>query len=157
MNVQVFDEQPAVERAGVASQQVDPQRVLVQLMSQPELVQTAEPLAAGGLHLVPQLRQFDVSVARFTQDVPQRVWLPQSTTQLPFSHTWLAVQEVLQEPQYCFEVWRSTAPEQVPHWLLLQDCVPVLQLPQLRESPLVQATHAPVLDRQTGVLPVQPV
>ena len=42
-------------------------------VSQPELVQTAEPFAAGGLHFVPQVRQFDVSVATFTHELPQRV------------------------------------------------------------------------------------
>lgn len=155
MNEHVFPEQPAVERAGAASQQLVPQRVLVQLMSQPEPVQTALPLAEGGLHLVPQLRQFEVSVARFTQELPQRVLLPQSTTQVPFSHSWLAEQDVLQEPQYCDEVFRSTAPLQLPHWLLLHVCVPVLQLPQLRESPVVHATHWPELGRHTGVLPEQ--
>ena len=61
----------------------------------------------------------------------------------------------MHEPQYCFEVLRSTAPVQVPHWLLLQDCVPVLQLPQLRVSPFVHATHCPVLGRHTGELPEQ--
>jgi hypothetical protein len=133
--VQVFPEQPAVEPEGVAPQQLVPQRVFVQLMSQPELPHTAVPFDAGGLHLVPQALQFEVSVARFTHELPQRVWLPQSTTQLPFSQSWLAEQEVLQEPQYCFDVLRSTAPEQVPHVLPLQVCVPVLQLPQAREAP----------------------
>lgn len=71
--LQVFPEQLAVERAGVASQQLVPQRVLLQLMSQPEPPQTALPLAAGGLHLLPQLKQFEVSVDRLTHEVPQRV------------------------------------------------------------------------------------
>lgn len=87
MNAQVLPEQPALERTGVASQQVVPQRVLLQLMSQPELAQTALPFAAGGLQRLPQLKQFEVSVDRFTQAVPQRLRLPQSTTQVPDSQT----------------------------------------------------------------------
>jgi hypothetical protein len=67
--LQVLPEQLAAARAGVASQQLVPQRVLVQLMSQPELVQTALPFAAGGLHLLPQLKQFDVSVDRLMAPV----------------------------------------------------------------------------------------
>ena len=155
MKVHVLLEQPAVERAGVASQQVEPQRVFVHLMSHPELVQTAEPFDAGGLQRVPQLRQFDVSLARLTHEVPQRVRLPQSTTQAPFSHTWLAVHDVVHEPQYCSDVFRSTAPVQLLHWLLLQVWLPVLQLPQGREAPFRQATHWPELGRHSGVLPLQ--
>jgi hypothetical protein len=88
VNVQVFVEQPAVARAGVASQQLVPQRVLLQLMSQPELVHTAVPFDAGGLQRLPHSRQFDVSVATLTHAVPQRVRVPQSTTHLLLSHTW---------------------------------------------------------------------
>lgn len=58
-------------------------------------------------------------------------------------------------PQYCVEVLRSTAPRQLPQALLLQVCVPVLQLPQLRVLLPEQATHCPVLGRHSGVLPVQ--
>jgi len=87
VNVQLLPEQPAVARAGVAPQQLEPQRVLLQLMSQPVLVHTAVPLAAGGLHFVPQLKQFDVSVDRFTQEVPQRPSVPQSVTQAPLWQT----------------------------------------------------------------------
>jgi hypothetical protein len=68
------------------------------------------------------------------------------------------VQEVLQLPQYCSDVLRSTAPVQVPQALLVpQVCVPVLQLPQLREAPLEHATHMPVLGRHSGVFPEQVV
>lgn len=155
MNVQVLPEQPAVEPLGVAVQQLVPQRVFVQLMSQPVAVHTALPLAAGGLHLVPHIRQFDVSVARLTQLVPQRVLVPQSTTQDPFSQSWLAEHEVVQLPQYCLEVLRSTAPTQAPQALLLQVCVPVLQLPQLRVAVPKHATHWPVLGKHSGVVPVQ--
>jgi hypothetical protein len=85
VNVHVLDEQPAVDRAGVASQQVVPQRVFVQLMSHIEAAHTAVPLAGGGLQRFPQFPQFDVSVAVFTHAVPQRVRLPQFTRHEPFS------------------------------------------------------------------------
>jgi hypothetical protein len=87
VKVQLLPEQPAVAPAGVAAQQLVPQRVFEQAMSQPEAVHTALPLDAGGLHLVPQAKQFDVSVARLTQAVPQRVLVPQSTTHAPFSQS----------------------------------------------------------------------
>jgi hypothetical protein len=87
VKVQVFPEQPAVARAGVAPQQLEPQRVFVQLMSQPDVVHTAEPFAGGGVQRVPQARQFEVSVDRFTQLLPQRVRFPQLMRQLPPSHT----------------------------------------------------------------------
>jgi hypothetical protein len=68
------------------------------------------------------------------------------------------LQEVLQLPQYCSEVLRSTAPAQLPQALLVPHvCVPVLQLPQLREAPLKHATHMPVLGRHSGVVPEQAV
>jgi hypothetical protein len=85
VNVQAFPEQPAVERAGVASQQLVPQRVFVQLMSQVELEHTAVPLAGGGLHRFPQFPQFEGSFVRFTHVVPQRLRVPQLTTHEPFS------------------------------------------------------------------------
>jgi hypothetical protein len=86
VKLHVFPEQPALERAGVAPQQLVPQRVLVQLMSQPEAPHTALPFEDGGLQRLPQLKQFDVSVARLTQVLPQRVWpLPQLTRQAPAS------------------------------------------------------------------------
>ena len=87
VNVQVLPEQPAVEPGGAVAQQLVPQRILVQLMSQPVAVHTALPLAAGGSHLVPHARQFCVSVARLTQALLQRVLFPQSTTQEPFSQS----------------------------------------------------------------------
>lgn len=90
VKLQVLVEQLAWASAGVAAQQLVPQRVSLQLMSQPDEPHTAEPFEAGGLHLVPQLLQFDVSVARFTQEVPQRVvpGMPlQSITQAPPTHT----------------------------------------------------------------------
>ena len=63
---------------------------------------------------------------------------------------------VVQLPQYCLEVLRSTAPTQPPQALLLQVWVPVLQLPQLRVAPFRQATHVPVLGKHSGVaVPVQ--
>ena len=87
VNVQLLPEQPAVAPAGVGPQQLVPQRVLEQLISQPDAVHTALPLEAGGLHLVPQARQFDVSVARLTQAPPHRVFVPQSIRHEPFSQT----------------------------------------------------------------------
>ena len=85
--MQLLPEQPAVAPVGVAAQQLVPQRVLLQLISQPVWVHTAVPLELGGLHLVPQLKQFDVSVARLTQEDPHRLKLPQSATQLPLWQT----------------------------------------------------------------------
>jgi len=86
VNVQVLPEQPADEPVGVGPQQLVPQRVFVQLMSQPVAAHTAVPLA-GTLHLLPQVRQFNGSVARLTQELVQRVLVPQSTTQAPFSQS----------------------------------------------------------------------
>ena len=51
----------------------------------------------------------------------------------------------------------ATAPVQEPQALLLQVCVPLLQLPQLRVVPFKQATQAPVLGRHSGVLFIQVV
>jgi hypothetical protein len=85
VNVQLFPEQPAVARTGVASQQLVPQRVFVQLMSHIEEAHTAEPLAGGAVHRFPQFPQFEVSFVRFTHVLPQRVRVPQLTTQEPFS------------------------------------------------------------------------
>ena len=85
VKLQLFPEQPAVERGGVASQQLVPQRVFVQLMSQVEALHTAEPFAGGAVHRVPHIPQFDVSFVRFTHVLPQRVKVPQLTTQEPFS------------------------------------------------------------------------
>jgi hypothetical protein len=98
-------------------------------------------LDAGGAHWLPQLTQFAVTVDRLTQALPQRLRLPQSTTQVPDSHTSFDEQELLHEPQYCSDVWRSTAPVQLPHWLPEQAWLPLLQLPQLRDAPAKQATH----------------
>ena len=67
------------------------------------------------------------------------------------------VHEFVHEPQYCFEVWRSTAPVQAPQALFTQLCVPVLQLPQLRVVPFWHATHMPLLARHSGVAPEQAV
>ena len=64
---------------------------------------------------------------------------------------------MLQFPQYCFEVCRSTAPLHEPHELFAQLCVPVLQLPHWRVAPFRQATHCPLLGKHSGVLPEQPV
>jgi hypothetical protein len=49
---------------------------------------------------------------------------------------------------------RSTAPLQLPQAPLLQVCVPVLHVPQLRVSPDKQVTHSP-LPLQRGVAPEQ--
>ena len=90
LKTHVLLEQLVCASCGAAAQQLVPQRVLLQLMSQPEEPHTAVPLEAGGVHLVPQLLQFCVSVARFTQAVPQRVvpGMPlQSITQAPPTHT----------------------------------------------------------------------
>jgi hypothetical protein len=87
LNVQVLPEQPGVEPVGPVPQQLVPQRVLVQLMSQPVVLHTAVPLDAGGSHLLLQVKQFDRSVAKLTQVLPQRDSAPQFTTQLPFSQS----------------------------------------------------------------------
>jgi hypothetical protein len=88
VKVHVLPEQPAVARAGAGGQQLVPQRLFEQLMSQPEAVQTAAPSLAGGVQRLPQLKQFDVSVERFTQLVPHRVCpVLQRGRHVPSSHT----------------------------------------------------------------------
>ena len=59
------------------------------------------------------------------------------------------------DPQYCLELFKSTAPLHVPHWLFAHVCVPVLQLPQLRVAPFWHGTQSPVLARHSGVAPEQ--
>jgi hypothetical protein len=131
----VLPEQLTCAPEGAAAQQLLPQRVLLQVMSQLLAVHTAEPLEAGGVHFMPQAEQFDGSVAKLVQFEPQSVWLPQSLTQVPPWQSCPLAHEFEQEPQYCLEVCRSTAPPQVPHALFTQACVPVLQLPHGREVP----------------------
>jgi len=153
----VLPEQPAWAPLGVAPQQLVPQRVLLQLMSQPLALHTAEPLEAGPVHLLPQPKQFKGSADTFVHVEPHSVWLPQSLTQAPLWQSWPLVHEVVHEPQYCLDVCRSTAPVQLPQALFVQVCVPVLQLPQLRVLPFWHATHRPVLARHSGVAPEQAV
>ena len=83
VKAQVLPEQAVWAPVGVAAQQLLPQRELLQLMSQPLALHTAEPLEAGGLHLLPQPKQFAGSVDTFVQVEPHSVWLPQSLTQAP--------------------------------------------------------------------------
>ena len=155
--MQVLPEQTVVAPDGAAAQQLVPQRVLVQLMSQADDAHTPLPLDAGGGHTLPQVEQFYASLVRLTQAVPQRVFVPQSTTQALFSQSCPVAHLVLHEPQYCVLVLRSTAPVQVPQALLLQVWLPVLQLPQLCVAPFMQATQRPELGKHWGVAPVQVV
>ena len=152
----MLPEQTVVAPDGAAAQQLVPQRVLAQLMSQAELEHVALPLAGTG-HLLPQLEQFKGSLARLTQALPQRVFVPQSTTQAPFSQSCPVEHLLVHEPQYCVEVLRSTSPLQAVQALLVQVWLPVPQLPQLCLSPVMQATHWPVLGRHWAVVPVHVV
>jgi len=67
-------------------------------MSQADDAHTALPLVGTG-HFMPQAEQFDASLVRSTQAVPQRVFVPQSTTQAPFSHSCPVEHLVPHEPQ----------------------------------------------------------